>query len=359
MAYYLRTYPLALIIATTLAIADACIYTRACSGSNHRRSSSANAYGSGGATTTFPSLVALSSGAALSSSSAAAAAAASQRQPLPKDATMLSMPPMSPSKGGGGGGGGGADHDADGWKSDLGTFGLMALASLLAVATIITICFWPMTHHQFNRLTIPTSIDNVKTIGLVLEEFSQEHFASLLVAHAACYLYLQAFAIPGTIFMNVLSGALLGFKLGFAMCQLHNTVGALLLFWQSKWLGKRLMHRYFNKQARQLRSKLKEWKGEVVFRFVFLRMMPVTPNWAVNAISAHLDITTGQFAAGVSTTPHARSLSVLHHAARHENSGRWPCMSVGVCRLSMILYPFCDALSLPLIIYIYIYFTNA
>lgn len=56
--------------------------------------------------------------------------------------------------------------------------------------------------------------------------------------------YLQAFAIPGTIFMNVLSGALLGLKLGFALCQLHNTAGALLLYAQSKWLGKRLVQRY-------------------------------------------------------------------------------------------------------------------
>ena len=99
--------------------------------------------------------------------------------------------------------------------------------------------------------------------------------------------------------MNVLSGALLGLKLGFALCQLHNTVGALLLYAQSRWLGKRLVQRYFSKQARQLRSKIKEWKGEVVIRFIFLRMMPVTPNWAVNAISAHLDVSIAQFAAGV------------------------------------------------------------
>jgi len=175
----------------------------------------------------------------------------------------------------------------------------MAVLGLLVVGTVVSIMFWPMTHHQWNRLTLPTSIEDVKQIGMVLEEFADEHFPSLLVAHGICYLYLQAFAIPGTIFMNVLSGALLGLKLGFALCQLHNTAGALLLYAQSKWLGKRLVQRYFSKQARQLRSKVKEWKGEVVFRFVFLRMMPVTPNWAVNAISAHLDVTVLQFSAGV------------------------------------------------------------
>lgn len=66
----------------------------------------------------------------------------------------------------------------------------------------------------------------------------------VLLGHALCFLWLQAWAIPGTIAFNLLGGALFGMYIGYPLCLIYNTFGSCLLFSLSKFFGKRIVRRY-------------------------------------------------------------------------------------------------------------------
>ena len=44
----------------------------------------------------------------------------------------------------------------------------------------------------------------------MLSEYTDQHYTAVLLGHACVYIYLQTFAIPGTVFANLLGGALFG-----------------------------------------------------------------------------------------------------------------------------------------------------
>lgn len=95
----------------------------------------------------------------------------------------------------------------------------------------------------------------------MLDDFRDHHFLRALAAHAVAFVFLQTFAIPGTTFANLskanpgagdkvttfthaslfssyallaVGGALFGRVLGFLVCILWSTVGAVVLYFNSK-----------------------------------------------------------------------------------------------------------------------------
>ena len=78
-----------------------------------------------------------------------------------------------------------------------------------------------------------------------------------MLAHGICYLYLQAFAIPGSVFANLLGGAMFGLPLAFPLCQVLNTLGAIILLFISRRLGKRVVIRFFAERARKLEKQVR------------------------------------------------------------------------------------------------------
>lgn len=62
------------------------------------------------------------------------------------------------------------------------------------------------------------------------------------------YCRLQTFAIPGPIFLSILSGALFGGVQGFLLVGLCATSGACLCYTMSLVLGKKLVRRCFEKR---------------------------------------------------------------------------------------------------------------
>uniref|UniRef100_M4BZH0 VTT domain-containing protein n=1 Tax=Hyaloperonospora arabidopsidis (strain Emoy2) TaxID=559515 RepID=M4BZH0_HYAAE len=112
------------------------------------------------------------------------------------------------------------------------------------------------------------------------------------------YLYLQTFAIPGTVFLNLLGGALFGVALGFPLCLAYNTLGSVLMFLLSRRFGRRVVMRFFPCKLDVLRGMLEAHRDDMALYMVFLRVFPFTPNWFINLASPHLAIPLRQFMLG-------------------------------------------------------------
>ncbi|CAI5742467.1 unnamed protein product [Peronospora destructor] len=203
---------------------------------------------------------------------------------MTSDAEKLSVSPFDPSKG---------------WHEDVQLLGIIFVVSTaLLGATLHLLVISALTDAEWAALRLPTTLEAAQQLGEMLQSLSEHRTGALLLAHMSCYLYLQTFAIPGTVFFNLLGGALFGVTLGFPLCLVYNTLGSVFMFLLSRHLGRRVVTRFFPHKLDMLRRMLDIHRDEMALYMVFLRVFPFTPNWFINMASPHLAIPLGQFTLG-------------------------------------------------------------
>merc|ERR1712013_637947 len=101
---------------------------------------------------------------------------------------------------------------------------------------------------------------------------------------------MGTFAVPGSVFLNVLAGAIFGTHFGFILCSLLTACGASLCYFLARLVGEGALARWFPNQLESFRLKLEENKTELPFFLLFLRLFPMSPNWALNMASGVLGV---------------------------------------------------------------------
>lgn len=104
------------------------------------------------------------------------------------------------------------------------------------------------------------------------------------------YLFLQAFAIPGAVFLSMLAGPLFGLWQGFAIVSVVATCGACLCYLLSYTVARGFVQRMFPKQLENLRQKIANHRHNLFFYLLFLRLTPLVPNWFISLAAPLLDI---------------------------------------------------------------------
>ena len=61
-----------------------------------------------------------------------------------------------------------------------------------------------------STIKFPKSFEELHRLSDLLRDYSDGHFSLVLLLFSSAYLYKQAFAIPGSVFLNILAGALYG-----------------------------------------------------------------------------------------------------------------------------------------------------
>lgn len=185
------------------------------------------------------------------------------------------------------------------WKRDVKVLGAILLSSTLLLAlALYVLVVSELSESEWEKLRLPTTLQAAQQLGDALKSFAGRSQGRLLVAHMCCYLYLQTFAIPGTIFFNLLGGALFGITWGFPLCLAYNTVGSVFMYLLSRHFGKRPVLHLFPVKLAQLRETIDSHRDDLGLYMVFLRVFPFTPNWFINLASPHLEIPLLPFALG-------------------------------------------------------------
>ena len=184
------------------------------------------------------------------------------------------------------------------WHHDVLSVLLIALLSFFFLLVFLyAIVLSPMKASLRSQLTLPTSLAAAQVLSQILSEYAEQQYFRVVAGHAACYLFLQTFAIPGTVFFNLLAGALFGLKVGFPLCLLYNTLGSICLYLvSSKWGGRLFTGSWASKLTTfqsQLDTKSLTWS------MTCLRLFPMTPNWFMNVASPHLHIDLRSFAMSI------------------------------------------------------------
>lgn len=147
-----------------------------------------------------------------------------------------------------------------------------------------------------DTLKFPGNLEELKLIASSLIKFQLNHPMYVHTLFFSSYLYKQTFAIPGSVFLNLLSGALYGPLKGTIVCSLLTASGATMCYFLSLISGTEVIMRLWPDKLTQLRSKVDQNKQRLPFFLLSLRLVPVTPNWFINVTSPVLGIPITVFA---------------------------------------------------------------
>eukprot|EP00730_Choanoeca_flexa_P018066 TRINITY_DN8765_c0_g1_i2.p1 TRINITY_DN8765_c0_g1~~TRINITY_DN8765_c0_g1_i2.p1 ORF type:complete len:268 (+),score=29.32 TRINITY_DN8765_c0_g1_i2:106-909(+) len=176
------------------------------------------------------------------------------------------------------------------WQRDLIKLLILVVISLAALACVLIMLLWPMSDEDWDHLRFPTTLAQAKSLGVVLNRFKDDHYYRTLAGHAACYLFLQAFAIPGTTIFNLLAGALFGVIVGFVTSITLSVLGSIILYEVSRHLGSRTVKHFFHQRLRSFQAWIQEDEHHLTARIIGIRVFPFTPNWFVNIACGQLGV---------------------------------------------------------------------
>lgn len=137
---------------------------------------------------------------------------------------------------------------------------------------------------------IPRDGDDLNKIATVIKAYSETNYYEVIAAFCCLYVFLQTFAIPGAIFLSILSGALFGGIQGFILVCICATSGATICYCLSWVLGKALIVRCMPGRIVMFSRKLHEQGDHIFWYLLFLRITPLLPNWFINISSPILDV---------------------------------------------------------------------
>ncbi|CDU22553.1 uncharacterized protein SPSC_01183 [Sporisorium scitamineum] len=161
------------------------------------------------------------------------------------------------------------------------------------------------------HLKIPRNFDDLQQLNTVLQHYKTEHFGRVLLCWVVVYMFLQAFSIPGSMYMSILAGALFGVPLALPLVCVSVATGASICYLISKFLGVVLIALpTWQRRVDEWKAKLVQHEDNLLSYLVVIRMMPLPPHNVVNVLAPHLGVGLGTF--WLSTAGGIFAVSVIH-----------------------------------------------
>ncbi|KAE9553444.1 hypothetical protein FO519_003357 [Halicephalobus sp. NKZ332] len=140
------------------------------------------------------------------------------------------------------------------------------------------------------HLKFPRNLEDAKALGKVLSKYKDQHFYTVFSGIAAVYIVLQSFAIPGSIFLTILSGYLFPFFMALGLVCTCSACGAAVCYCLSYLVGRKLVASYFPERVSGWQQEIQKHRENLFNYIVVLRITPVLPNWFINIASPVIDV---------------------------------------------------------------------
>ncbi|XP_069079736.1 transmembrane protein 41B [Pleurodeles waltl] len=139
-------------------------------------------------------------------------------------------------------------------------------------------------------IKVPRDMDDAKALGKVLSKYKDTHYVEVMVAYFTTYVFLQTFAIPGSIFLSILSGFLYPFPLALFLVCLCSGLGASFCYMLSYLVGRPVVYKYFTERAMKWSQQVDRHRDHLINYVIFLRITPFLPNWFINITSPVINV---------------------------------------------------------------------
>lgn len=134
---------------------------------------------------------------------------------------------------------------------------------------------------------------------------------SSLISRADFLFSLQAFSLPGSMYLSILGGAVWGVARALPLVCCCVATGATLCYLISSALGPALLTLpKWKAVLDKWGSKIRDNKENIISFLIVLRIMPLPPHWVVNVVCPHVGI--GLVPFWISTALGILGVSVIH-----------------------------------------------
>eukprot|EP00727_Mastigamoeba_balamuthi_P014766 m51a1_g9915 hypothetical protein (307) ;mRNA; f:134499-135669 len=147
------------------------------------------------------------------------------------------------------------------------------------------------------KLRLPRSVADVQDISQALGHYTDSNFCSVALLFSACYVFLQAFSIPGSVFLSILAGALFDMWVGLGLVLVSATIGASGAYAISYFITHRAVAGMFPGRLKLLQKEVSKHREHIFYYLLFLRITPFLPNWFINLATPILAVPLGPFVA--------------------------------------------------------------
>ncbi|KAF8069415.1 glycerol-3-phosphate transporter 1 [Scenedesmus sp. PABB004] len=163
---------------------------------------------------------------------------------------------------------------------------ILAVAGLAFGAFVLSMP--PLKAQELEALVAnfpPSSLPAVVTLRDTLLAYAEAYPLRVAVGILMLYVIMQTFAIPGTISLSLLSGALYGNARGFALVAAVSTLGACSCYGMSCLFGRPVARAIWRTRLDDFRREVQRQRHDLLSYVVFLRVTPLLPNVFINVAS--------------------------------------------------------------------------
>ncbi|XP_052797587.1 transmembrane protein 41B-like [Mya arenaria] len=167
---------------------------------------------------------------------------------------------------------------------------LLIFLSALGVLGLVYLNFPQLAQDEKQYIKLPRDIEDAKNLGKVLSGYTDTYYYQVLSGYFITYIFLQSFAIPGSIFLSILSGFLFPFPLALFMVCLCSGLGATFCYLLSLLVGRRLVIKYIPERVADWQAHVNHHREHLLNYIIFLRITPFLPNWFINIASPVINV---------------------------------------------------------------------
>ncbi|XP_064634900.1 transmembrane protein 41B-like isoform X3 [Lineus longissimus] len=167
--------------------------------------------------------------------------------------------------------------------------GLIFIAAVLAIG-VLYLSFPNLDQEEKQHIKLPRDIEDAKSLGKVLSRYKELYYYQVLFGYFITYIFLQSFAIPGSIFLSILSGFLFPFPLALTLVCLCSATGASFCYLLSYLVGRALVNKYIPERVSEWSSHVEKHRQHLLNYIIFLRITPFLPNWFINITSPVINV---------------------------------------------------------------------
>jgi len=161
------------------------------------------------------------------------------------------------------------------------------------------------------KLKVPTSFTQLKDLNGLLQKYRTIYPFRTLLSFISTYLFLQAFSLPGSMYLSIVAGAVWGMSLALPLCCACIATGATLCYLMSAAFGPALLALpKWKERVDRWAVKVEGQRANLLSFLIVLRIAPLPPHWVVNIVCPHLGIGIGRF--WISTFFGVMGVTVIH-----------------------------------------------
>jgi uncharacterized membrane protein YdjX (TVP38/TMEM64 family) len=173
-----------------------------------------------------------------------------------------------------------------GWERDLVIFVALVVACGAALAAYIVLA---LGEGQLRALRWPSNLEAAQATATALSAYVAAHWLRMYVAFGFAFLYVQAFFIPVSSFLNLLAGAWFGLWPGLFICCLCTASGSTACFLSSRALLARLIRKFAPRRVAQMRALVDAHRADLALFLTSLFVMPC-PHTVIKVVCPHVGV---------------------------------------------------------------------